>query len=198
MVSKENYLAQDFDEPVYVILNTPQLYESKNGGSFNRGDFHHHAENYKSLFLPLTKVTDLFINAIFWDPKSPVFFTKENMRNADFRIKVIADITCDINGSIPSTLRESTTENPVYGYDPFTEKEVAPFQPNTIDVMAVSNLPNELPRESSIEFGDRLIEYVVEELLSEESEIISRASIAKDGKLMDRFAYLSDYATASE
>jgi alanine dehydrogenase len=196
MVSIQNYLTKDFDEPVYVVLNTSQLYESKNGKQLSRSTFHQHPENYISAFLPFTKVTNIFINAIFWDPRAPVFFTKDDMRRPDFKIKVIADVTCDIDGSVPSTIREATIEKPVYGYNPLTEKEDMPFQPQVVDVMAVSNLPNELPRESSVEFGDKLIEYVVEELLHEESDIIERATITKEGKLTKRFQYLNDYAAA--
>ncbi|MEO6166849.1 MAG: NAD(P)-dependent oxidoreductase [Chitinophagales bacterium] len=194
MVSIQNYLTKDFDEPVYVVLNTSQLYESKNGKPFNRNEFHHQPQNYTSAFLPFTKVTNIFINAIFWDPYAPVFFSKEDMRRRDFKIKVIADVTCDVNGSVPATIRDATIEDPVFGYNPLTEKEETPYQPQVIDVMAVSNLPNELPREASSEFGDKLIEYVVEELLLENSEIIERATIANDGQLTTRFQYLQDFA----
>lgn len=193
MVSIQNYLTKNFDEPVYIVLNTAQLYEKKNGKPFVRDDFHKHPENYDSAFSPFTKATDLFINAIFWDPRTPPFFTKKEMRSRDFKIKVIADITCDVNGSVPATIRDTSIEHPIFGYNPVTEKEEVPHQPQVIDVMAVSNLPNELPRESSSEFGNKLIEYVMEELLKPKSDIIDRATIAKDGKLTDRFSYLSDY-----
>ncbi len=193
IVSIQNYLTKTFDEPVFVVLNTSQLYERKDGKPFNREDFHLHPDQYESAFVPFTKVTNLFINAIFWSPKAPRFFTKADMRTPDFKIKVIADITCDINGSVPSTIRDTSIDNPVFGYNPNTEVEEAPYQPQGIDVMAVSNLPNELPRESSIEFGDKLIEYVIEELIGSESNIIERATITKNGQLTKRFEYLSDY-----
>jgi saccharopine dehydrogenase (NAD+, L-lysine-forming) len=194
MVSVQDYLTKDFDEPVYVVLNTSQLYKRKDNGWFLRDDFHKHPEQYASSFLPFARVTDLFMNAIFWNPAAPAFFSREDMRQPDFKIKVIADITCDVNGSVPATIRDATIANPVFGYNPFTEKEEPPYQPNCIDVMAVSNLPNELPRNSSEEFGDKLIEYVVEEMLVDRSHIIERATIARDGKLMPRFSYLQDYA----
>jgi len=149
MTSVQNFLTQDFNEPVYVVLNTSQLYERKDGKPFSRENFHHHPKEFVSAFLPFTSVTDLFINAIFWDPKAPLFFSKEDMRKKDFRIKVIADVTCDINGSVPATVHDSSIENPIYGYNPITEKDEAPYQPHVIDVMAVSNLPNELPRDAS-------------------------------------------------
>lgn len=193
MVSVQNYLTKNFDEPVYVVLNTSQLYERKDGKPFSREECHKHPEQYESAFFPFAKVTNLFINAIYWQPGAPVFFTKAEMRSPDFRIKVIGDITCDVDGSVPSTIRDTTIENPVFGYNPATEKEDTPFQPQVIDVMAVSNLPNELPREASHEFGDKLIEHVMEELIEPKSNIIVRATIARDGKLMPRFEYLSDY-----
>ncbi len=193
MVSVQNYLTQTYDEPVYVVLNTSQLYERKDGKPFRRDDFHKRPEQYQSAFLPFTKVTDLFMNAIFWDPKAPVFFTKEDMRSREFRIKVIADITCDVNGSVPATIRDTSIDNPVFGYNPFSEKEEEPYQPQVIDIMAVSNLPNELPREASEEFGDKLTEYVVEELMDSSSEVIERATIAEEGALMPKYKYLEDY-----
>ncbi|MBA3648056.1 MAG: alanine dehydrogenase [Chitinophagales bacterium] len=193
MTSVQNYLTQEFNEPVYVVLNSSQLYESKNGKPFNKNEFHHQPENYVSAFFPFSKVTNLFINAIYWNPNAPVFFSKAEMRHPDFRVKIIADITCDINGSVPATIRDCTIENPVFGYNPYSEREDVPHQPQVIDIMAVSNLPNELPRESSVEFGDKLIEYLFDDLLLKESEIIDRATIARNGALADKFSYLSDY-----
>ncbi|NWF71388.1 MAG: alanine dehydrogenase [Chloroflexi bacterium] len=195
MTSVQNFLTKEFDEPVYAVLNTSQLYERKDGKPFIREHFHQHPEEYESAFFPFVRVTDLFINAIYWNPLAPVFFTREDMRKNEFRIKVIADITCDVNGSVPSTIRESSIADPVYGYNPKTEREEAPYQPHVIDVMAVSNLPNELPRESSEEFGDKLIEYVVEELLQPGSEIMDRACIARGGSLTPRFSYLNDFVS---
>jgi hypothetical protein len=193
MVSEHSFLTRDYHEPVYAVLNTSQLYKRRDGTPFQRDEFHSHPDDYESAFLPFAQVTDLFINAIFWNPAAPVFFTREDMRRSDFKIRVIADVSCDINGSVPATIRDTTIENPVFGYNPVTEKEEAPFQSHCIDVMAVSNLPNELPRDSSGEFGDKLIEYVVTELLTENSPIIERATIAEDGKLTPRFSYLKDY-----
>lgn len=194
MVSLQNFLTQTYSEPVYVVLNTSQLYERKDGKPFTRDDFHKNPTQYVSAFRPFTRVTDLFVNAIYWDPKAPVFFTKEDMKMRDFRIKVVADITCDVNGSVPCTIRDTSISDPVFGYNPITEKEEAPYQPQVIDVMAVSNLPNELPREASIEFGEKLIEYVVEEMLSEKSELIERATIVNKGVLTPAFRYLKDFA----
>ena len=193
MVSVQSYLTKEFEEPVYVVLNTSQLYERKSGKPYRSDDFHKHPGKYESAFLPFTRATNLFINAIFWNPEAPPFFSKEDMRRPDFKIRVVADITCDVNGSVPCTIRDTTIADPVFGYNPGTEQEDAPYQPQVIDVMAVSNLPNELPREASTEFGEKLIEFVVEELFDEKSEIIQRATIARKGRLTRRYDYLDDY-----
>ena len=131
----------------------------------------------------------------YWDNNAPAFFTKEEMRTANFRIKVIADVTCDIapKSSIPSTLKASTIANPVFGYDPIQESEVAPYQKGVVDMMTIDNLPNELPRDASQAFGNQFMEHIVEELLNDKSEVIERATVATQGNLGKYFDYLSDY-----
>ena len=158
-----------------------------------RGEFHLHPEIYESQFLPYTGVTDMVMNAIFWSPAMPQLFTKEDMKSPSFNIKVIADISCDIDGAIPATIRSTTIEDPVFGYDPQTGKKCKPFSPQSIDIMAVNNLPNEVPREASIEFGNNLIEKVMPELLKSKSDILKHATIAKNGRLTQGFEYLTDY-----
>jgi alanine dehydrogenase len=118
------------------------------------------------------------------------------MRSHEFGISVIADISCDINGSIPSTTRPSSIKDPFYGYNPVTEKEGDAFSKETITVMAVDNLPCELPRDASENFGKELIDKILPSLLmNDETKLIERGTIAKDGKLMERFNYLSDYVS---
>jgi alanine dehydrogenase len=134
------------------------------------------------------------MNAIFWNDRIPRFFSKEDMKERDFRIKVIADISCDINGSIPATLKDTTIEDPVFGYHPLSETIEAPYLPNTIDIMAVSNLPCELPLDASHAFGEQLIKHVLGELIQKpDSRMINHATIAREGELTRRFQYLSDY-----
>ena len=116
------------------------------------------------------------------------------MKSTDFRIRVISDITCDVPGPLPSTLRSSTIDNPFYGYNPLLEKEVSPFTPDVIDIQAVGNLPCELPVDASIEFGEQLIRNVLPYLLIEDTEhIIAQATIARDGALAGKYTYLKDY-----
>ena len=120
------------------------------------------------------------------------------MRSPDFRIKVISDITCDIKGSIPSTLRATTIAEPFYGYNPITEQEEVAFtSPKNITVMSVDNLPTELPRDASVDFGENLINRVLPSLLGDDSEgIIQRATITENGKLTERYKYLEGWVNS--
>jgi alanine dehydrogenase len=181
------------DKPVYTQLYLEDMYARIEDGEFDQKEFFTKPELYKSTFAPFWKSTDLMINAIYWNPKAPVFFSKQDMRNPLFRIKVIADITCDIEGSVPSTLRASTISNPVYGYNPVTGKEEAPYSDQVIDMMAVDNLPNELPRDASEDFGNMLIQHVWDALIKNDNGIIERASITLHSGLNPRFEYLRDY-----
>ena len=141
----------------------------------------------------------MFIACHFWDPKSPPFFAREDLTSRDLPIKIIADISCDINGPIPSTIRASTIADPYYGYDPVTGGETDPFNGEAITVMAVDNLPGELPRDASADFGTALMEHVIPELMGlKDSGMLERASIAEGGALTQRYGYLQDYLEGKE
>ncbi|MES2592804.1 MAG: NAD(P)-dependent oxidoreductase [Bacteroidota bacterium] len=183
-----------FREPTYVQLHSNNYNEAIDGSSWNTSEFYKHPEKFHSTFGKYTKDCDLLIHCSFWDPRAPILFSKKDMNTPDFRISVIADVTCDINGSIPSTTKASTIEDKFYGYNPATESISEPFRNDTITVMAVDNLPCELPRNASEDFGKELIEKVLPSLLIKDgSDLIDRGSITKDGKLMPRFEYLNDY-----
>ncbi len=195
-VTPYEFLHCSFREAVYCQLHSKDLYQAKDGSSWNLKDFYTNPENYVSSFLPYTKECDLLITGHFWDGKAPVLFTKDQMKLPDFHISVIADITCDVNGSVPSTLKPSSILEPFYGYNPMTEQVDIPFAKNTVTVMAVDNLPCELPREASEDFGKELMERVMPYFLTEDKEgMIERATIAKDGKLTPQYSYLSDYVS---
>jgi hypothetical protein len=134
------------------------------------------------------------MNGIYWDVNIPRLFSMEDMRRPDFRIRTIADVTDDLQGSVPCNLGDSTIEDPVYGVDRFTGERTEPYLENSVDIMAVGNLPNELPRDASRYFGEQLIKYVLQELFSGTNEMIDRATIVRKGKLNEPFEYLRDYA----
>ena len=194
-VSAEDFLTKTFDEPVICQIDPDKYVEHKEGKVFDMQHFFKHPEEYKGTFLPFTKVADIFISCHFWDSKSPVFMTPEDMKASDFNIKVIADVSCDIKDPIPSTLRASTIADPFFGYDPKTEKEVDAFAKNCVTVMSIDNLPGELPRDASDFFSKALFENVFPYLFNEDNKgIVKRATILKDGKLTDRYAYLQNFA----
>jgi hypothetical protein len=195
-VTPYEFLNYSFREPVYVQLHSEDYHESKTGELFTTHEFYAHPEKFRSTFADpgsYASSCDLLIHCTFWDPKAPILFTREDMKGPKFHISVIADVTCDLNGSVPSTMRTSTIDDPFYGYNPVTEKIEEPFAASTITVMAIDNLPCELPRDASEGFGKHLMERVIPSLIGEDTGLIERATIAKDGKLMPRFAYLSDY-----
>ncbi len=183
------------DGPVYVQLEPGDYNKHKEGKEFDLMHFFKHPGEYENNFKRFIPHTDILISAAYWDPDAPVLFENDDMKQDDFRIKVIADITCDIQGSIPSTIRACTIDEPNYDYDPWSEEEKPPFSDEKlVTVMAVDNLPSELPVDASREFGEQLIKGVLPHLIgSDEDDVIERATIAKDGKLTKYFEYLRDY-----
>lgn len=196
-VSPKDYLTQSFDEIVYTQLRCRNYVMPKDeNAAFSKADFYAHPETYQSSFAPYTKVSDIMINGIYWDNAAPQFFTKEDMKSSDFAIQVIADVTCDIApiSSIPSTLEASTIADPIFGYDPQTEEKCEPHQKGVVDMMTIDNLPNELPRDASASFGQQFIDAIIAEYEDvENSPILNRATITKDGDLTQAFEYLRDY-----
>ncbi len=194
-VSASEFLDHSFDESVYVQLSSADYHIRKEGGHFNREEFHQHPELYNSDFAKFTKLADILMAGAYWNPKAPVLFTKKDMLDPNFRIKIVADITCDIEGSVPTTKKPSSITDPLYDYDPVTDTTHPPLtSEKLITVMAVDNLPCELPRSASEEFGRDLIDRILKPLLIDDHEgIIDRATIAKNGQLTTHFSYLKDY-----
>ena len=188
-----DFLHKQFDYPVYVDLKGRDLFARKDDGTYNRDDFHLYPEKYKCNFEPYTAQTDILINGVYWDKNIAPLFTTELFRSAEFRIQTIADITDDYHGSIPVNLGDGNINEPVYGIDKVSLEKTAPYLPGSVDIMAVGNLPNELPRDASRYFGEQLIKYVLADL-AEGSDIIQRATIVKAGELTPMYEYLKDYA----
>lgn len=194
-VSAADYLSKVYDEPVYAQLGSADYHYRKDGGNFNREEFHQQPDKYNSSFTNFTRVTDLLMAGAFWNPKAPVLFSVKDMQSPDFKVKVIADITCDIEGSVPSTKKASTIADPIYDYDPSTDSVKPPLSDSSyVTVMAIDNLPCELPRSASEEFGRDLIDRILRPLLvADTTHIIERATIAANGDLTPQFEYLRDY-----
>ncbi|MBY0426090.1 MAG: NAD(P)-dependent oxidoreductase [Cytophagales bacterium] len=197
-VSPKDFLEKSYSGPVYTVLGSGDYHVHKDGKPFDRQEFHSNPERYGSDFLKFAQVTDLLLACAYWNPKAPLLFQQEDMLRPDFHLKAIADVTCDIQGSIPSTIESSTILNPFYDYEPLTGDIHPPFtSASAITVMAVDNLPCELHRDASIDFGRQLIDKIIPDLFSgDKNEILQRATIAKNGMLMPRYQYLTDYIKA--
>jgi len=193
-VEPDEFLEKEFAYPVYVHLKGADLYAHKKDGSYIRNDFHENPSAYNCIFSKYLCHTDILMNGIYWEKDIPRLFEMDALQRNDFRIKTIADITDDKNGSVPCNLGDSTIEDPIYGVDKNTFEKTAPFLPGSVDIMAVGNLPNELPRDASRYFGEQLIKYVMKDLVEGNSRIIDKASILKAGKLNEYYDYMKEYA----
>ena len=193
-VEPEDYIKRRFSYPVYCQLKGQDLYEDKLTGKYSRSGFHENPESYTCKFLPFAEQTDILMNGIYWDKRAPRLFEMGDVAADTFIIKTIADITDDAGGSVPINLGDQTIEDPIYGVDRTTNQKTAPYLEHSIDVMAVGNLPNELPRDASRYFGEQLIKFVLEDMVKGGSPLIDRATMVKNGKLTDHYSYLHDYA----
>jgi alanine dehydrogenase len=192
----EEYLEREFSYPVYVHLKGADLYKHKETGKYNREDFHANPENYDCKFREFFSNTDLLINGVYWDKQAPRLFEPEDIQSPDFRIQTIADITDDKGGSIPCNLGDATIDDPVYGVDKITFEKTAPYLLNALDIMAVGNLPNELPRDASRYFGEQLIKFVLDDIRTGSSVTIDKATIVKAGLITETFGYMKAYGTS--
>jgi len=193
-VSAEDFLNKTFDKPVYTQIDVLDYNRRKDGEAASKLDFYENPGDYESDFERFTKVADIFMAGHFYGNGAPVILTREMLNAPDNKIKVIADISCDVNGPIESTLRASTIAEPLYGYYPSQGTEVDINHPGAIVVMAVDNLPCELPKDASEGFGEMFLTHVIPAFFNDDKDgILARAKITENGKLTERFQYLQDY-----
>ena len=193
-VAVEEYLNKKFDKAVYVQIDVLDYNKRKDGKVIDMYDFFNNPSDYEGDFLRFAKVSDIYIACHFYGTGAPFIFTRDDAKSPDFNIKVVADISCDIDGPVASTLKASTIKDPIYGYDPLTEKEVNFLNDKAIAVMAVDNLPNELPKDASLGFGDNFVNHVIPAFFNGDKDgILERARMTQNGKLTKNFAYLQDF-----
>ena len=198
-VGISDYLTTNFEEPVYCKIDVLEYNKRKDGLVLTNRDFYNNPSDYESDFMRFAAVTDYFIAGHFFGDGSPFLFTKEDAKKDHFKIRLVADISCDIDGPVASTLRASTIADPVYGYDPTTATEVNFKTPSAIAVMAVDNLPCELPKDASEGFGTLFLEHVIPAFYNDDKEeVLDRAKMTSDGKLTKRYAYLQAYLEGKE
>lgn len=196
-VKPKDFMENSFTKPVYTALGSADMYEREDGAPFDKAAFHNDPVGHRSRFLPYARRAQLYLACHFWDPRGPKILAADDLRDPHLALETIADISCDVGGPIDSTVRSTTIASPFLGYDRSSGKEVEVGAMNSITVMAVDNLPCELPRDASEAFGLDLMERVLPHLLKDDEEgMIDRATIARDGELTERFNYLEEYASA--
>lgn len=193
-VSVENYLTKNYSQPVYTQIDVLDYNKRIDGKELDFNDFFKNPQEYESNFERFTKVSDIYITGHFYANEAPIILTREMLQANDCKIKVVADVSCDVNGPIACTLRSSTIAEPLYGYLPSENKEVDVFHPAAIVVMAVDNLPCELPKDASEGFGEMFMEYVIPSFFNGDKDgILERAKMTRNGKLTPKFSYLQNY-----
>lgn len=194
-VEPDEYLEKVFSYPVYTQLKGGNLYRNRHTGQYSREEFHADHGAYTCVFKPYLSKTDILLNGIYWEAGMERLFDENDVRADSFRIVTISDITDDAYGSVPINLGDQTIEDPVYGVDRISIKKTLPYQDGSIDVVAVGNLPNELPRDASRYFGEQLIKFILEDLLlNEGSATLNHATMLKAGQLTAPYAYMREYA----
>lgn len=198
-VTDAMYLTSQFTEPVYCMVDVMEYNKRTDGKVGDKWAFIKDPTGYESNFMPYAKETDFFIAGHFYGNNAPYLFTRADAKHPDFRINLVADISCDVDGPVASTLRASTIAEPFYGYDAQSESEVAFNAPNAITVMAVDNLPCELPKDASEGFGDMFLEHVIPAFFNNDADgVLQRAKITENGKLTKAFAYLQGFVDGVE
>ncbi len=193
-VSIDDFLNKTFDVPVYTQIDVMDYYKRIDGTEASKADFYKNPELYDSNFERFSREADIFIAGHFYKTGSPKILTKEMLNGAHNQIKVVADISCDVDGPIDSTLRASTIADPIYGYYPRENKEVSIEHPAAVVVMAVDNLPCELPKDASEGFGETFIDQVMPAFFNNDKDgVFERACVTDKGKLTERFKYLEDF-----
>jgi hypothetical protein len=193
-VNVEDFLTKNFSSPVYIQIDVLDYNKRLDDKILDKKDFYQNPENYTSDFERFSKVADVFIAGHFHGNGAPDILTNTMLNAPDCKIKVVADVSCDVDGPIACTLKASTIADPFFGYLPFEHKEVSYTHPGSILVMSVDNLPCELPKDASEGFGEMFMEHVIPAFFNDDKDgILHRAKITENGKLTPRFAYLQDY-----
>ncbi len=193
-VSVENFLTKKFTQPVFTQIDVLEYNKRMDGQKFDTKDFYKNPSEYESDFERFTKVADIYISGHFHANAAPQILSQKMLQASDCAIKIVADVSCDVNGPIACTLRASTIEDPLYGYLPSENKEVDVFHPAAIVVMAVDNLPCELPKDASEGFGEMFTQHVIPAFFNNDADgILARAKMTENGVLTERFNYLHDY-----
>ncbi|MBI1267353.1 MAG: alanine dehydrogenase [Cryomorphaceae bacterium] len=194
-ITKDSFLNDNHHEAVFTNLDTQDYFVRKSDGGFEKSEFYRDGHSYKSILSRFTDVADMYIACHFWSEHSPIILEKEDLK-ADGRLKVVADISCDVEGPIASTIKASTIAEPFFGYHPASGREVDFRDEHAIAVMSVDNLPCELPRDASEDFGNEFMTHVLPRLLNGDADgvLANATETTFEGTLTEKFSYLAAYA----
>ena len=188
-----------------VIFKEKDLVRRNDEGNFELQEYYNYPQFYHSVFSKYLPYLTVLMNTIYWDQRYPRLLTKEDAKNyKKWRLKIIGDISCDVDGAIEITVKDTDPGNPVYLYDPLTGEIVDGYKGEGLLVMAVSNLPAEIPVDSSVEFSRVLSGFLHDIVNSFRGEFpedfnewkipsfIKRSVIVFRGKLTPDYLYLED------
>ena len=192
-VSSSEFLENNFNEPVFTQAIVTDYYKKSDGSDSTKSDIYNNPQDFERDFMKFAKVSDMYISGHFWDSNAPYIYTREDAKSDDFNIKVVGDISCDIDTAVASTIRPTTIADPLYGYNAQTETEIDFNADNAITVMVVDNLPCELPKDASADFGREFIDKILPHLIDDKENVIGRATICANGDLTPDHEFLRDY-----
>ncbi len=198
-VSPEDFLTKKYSSPVYTQIDVLEYNKRRDGKVINKNDFYENPQEYTSNFERFSEEADIYMAGHFHGNGAPDILTREMLQSSKNKIKVVADISCDVNGPIACTLKASTIADPFFGYLPSEDKEVPYTHPGSIMVMSVDNLPCELPKDASEGFGEMFMQHVIPAFFNGDKDgILHRAKITENGMLTERFKYLQEYVDGKQ
>ncbi|MBW2277306.1 MAG: hypothetical protein JRF63_07430, partial [Deltaproteobacteria bacterium] len=154
------------DKLAKVVYKEEHLVRHKDPArAFDLQDYYQNGSDYESIFEPQHSLLTVIVNGIYWDERYPKLADADQLRRLfDMperpRLLVVGDITCDVDGSLACTVRDTEPGDPVYVYNPPTREAPSGFDGPGLAVMAVGNLPAELPREASLTFSEALTPFM--------------------------------------
>jgi len=176
--------------------------------AFELQEYFNHPDRYEADFERYLSNLTILMNCIYWDTPYPRFVTKKAIanlyQNNEVKLKVIGDITCDINGSIEFTSKATSPDNPSYVYEPETDMTIDGVEGRGPVVMAVDNLPCELSKEASETFSKALKPFICATAEADYSapfadlkipEELKRGMVLYKGEFTPDYYYMKEYLT---
>ena len=191
-----------------VVFKESDLVEPRNSeDKFELQDYYDYPEKYKSKFEQYLPQLTILMNCIYWDTPYPRLITLDYLKKTwteyiDQKLKVIGDISCDVDGAIQCTVKATEAGNPVYVYNPINSSENDGVEGVGPVIMAVDNLPCELAEEASKSFSKVLVDFIPDIIKADYNvsfenlklpNELRRGMILYKGELTSEYKYLEKY-----